>query len=245
MTAEIEPMIIDTSIDVTPHLPTLKAAGVTTIIGYIDPIGPDNPKQVTPERAKTIAAAGIRLGLVSEGWGDFAHGGISAGAGERDGRYAAKIAPTLGAPEGGCIFFAVDTDASAIQIQKLVLPYFAAVRSTLKGYRVGVYGSGAVCAAVLDAGTADLAWLSCSLGWAGSEAFLASKKWALRQQVPGKVAGVPCDGDDANGDFGDFVPFAPAAAVPAAPSIVTVAPSRSEQFMTELAALAARYSGGI
>jgi hypothetical protein len=201
--------IIDVNVDPTPHLDGLKAAGIETIIGYLDPIGPRNPKCLTPARVKAIAAAGMRAGLVSEGWGDFAHGAISAGAGERDAAFALKMTTTLGAPDGACVYFAIDVDASAMQVRKLVLPYFAAIRTALAlRLKVGVYGSGAVCAAVLDAGLADHAWLACSMGWTGSRAFLASRRWALRQHLPATIAGVPCDADDAGGECGDFVPFA-------------------------------------
>ena len=217
-------IIIDVNIDVTAHLPALKNAGVATIFGYLDPIGPGNPKAITPARAQKIAAAGLRLGLVSEGWGDFAHSGISAGAGERDGLFAAKTAPTLGAAADACIYFAVDADASTAQIGKLVIPYFAAVRAALPPpWRVGVYGSGNVCAAVLEQNLADRAWLSCSMGWGGSKDFLASNKWALRQYPPSHIYGIPCDRDISNGDFGDFVPFARAPAP--APAQATIAAS--------------------
>lgn len=204
--------IIDTNIETTAHLAALKAAGVATIIRYLDPIGPSNPKCIKPAEAHAIAAAGLRLGLVNEGWGDFAHGGISAGAGERDGDWCAQYMASMGAPNGACIYFAVDVDASAAQIRKLVIPYFSAIDAALKAraakYRVGVYGSGDVCAAVMAARLADLSWLSCSTGWSGSRAYLAANKWALRQHVPATIAGIDCDPDDANGDFGDFAPFA-------------------------------------
>ena len=205
--------IIDTNIDTTPHLAALKAAGVTTVIRYLDPIGPGNPKCIKPAEAHAIAAAGLRLALVCEGWGDFAHGGISAGAGQRDGEWCARYAPTVGAPKHACIYFAVDTDASAVQVNKLVLPYFHAVRSSLadSGFRDGAYGSGSVCTAVMAALLADLSWLSCSMGWSGSRAYLASKSWTLRQHLPARVVGIDCDANDANGEFGDFVPFAAAA----------------------------------
>lgn len=210
--------IIDTNVDVTTRLAALKAAGVTTIIRYLDPIGPGNPKCIKPAEARAIAAAGLRLALVCEGWGDFAHGGISAGAGERDGDWCAKYAPTVGAPRHACIYFAVDTDANAAQIGKLVLPYFKAVHAACAGagFRNGCYGSGDVCAAVTAGALAELSWLSCSIGWSGSRDYLAANKWALRQHLPARVAGIDCDANDMNlqvnsGDFGDFVPFAEAA----------------------------------
>ena len=61
-------------------------------------------------------------------------------------------------------------------------------------------------------GLADLSWLSCSTGWSGSKEYLASNRWALRQHLPQRIAGLDTDPNDANGDFGDFVPFAAAAA---------------------------------
>ena len=206
--------IIDTNHNTTPHLPALKAAGIKTIIRYLSPINPAGEKCIKPAEAHAIAATGLRLALVCEGWGDFAHGAISAGAGERDGEWCAKYAPAVGAAEGACLYFAVDTDASAAQIRRLVLPYFGSIAMALAAasprYRCGVYGGGAVCAGVTEAGLADRSWLSCSLGWSGSRDYLAANKWALRQHVPASVAGIDCDADDAAGDFGDFVPFAAA-----------------------------------
>jgi hypothetical protein len=198
--------VIDTTEDVTSVLSALRVAGVTGIIGYLNPLGPTS-KVVTQDRARAIGAAGMTLALVSEGWGDFAHGGISAGAGERDAAHAKQAVAALGVASPPTVYFAVDTDATQAQITKLVLPYFAAIRAAYNG-RVGVYGSGAVCSAVLAAKTASLAWLACSTGWAGYQDLLKSGKWALRQHLPSYVAGVSCDVNDVQGDYGAFVPFA-------------------------------------
>ena len=212
-------MIIDVNVDVTSHLGALAKAGVTDVIGYLNPHGTTS-KVITPQRAKAIAAAGMTLALVSEGWGDFAHGDISAAKGKTDAEHALATLPTLGAPDGSAVYFAVDTDASATQIAKLVMPYFAAIRAVFGGavapngmktaskYRVGVYASGGVCNAALAADFADLAWLAAPTGWLGSKEVLASKKWVLHQGLPQTVAGVPCDVDTPNGtDWGQFIPF--------------------------------------
>lgn len=116
--------ILDTNQNTINQIPHLVADGLQTVIRYLSPINPSGEKCVKKPEAQALAAAGIRLGLVNEGWGDFAHGGISAGAGERDGAFCASYAPTVGAPHGACIYFAVDTDASPAQISKLVIPYF-------------------------------------------------------------------------------------------------------------------------
>jgi hypothetical protein len=203
--------IIDTNHDTSRRLDRLKAAGVETIIRYLSPINPAGEKCIKAAEARMIAAAGLKLGLVCEGWGDFAHGGISAGSGERDAQWCFDYLPTIGAVPNACLYFAVDVDANPPQIAKLVIPYFQSIYAVFTDdnpYRVGVYGSGAVCQAVTDAGLCDLTWLSCSMGWDESRDYLASKKWAIRQHVPQVIAGIDTDPDDANGDIGDFTPFA-------------------------------------
>lgn len=205
--------IIDTNQNTTNQIVHLTADGLETVIRYISPINPAGEKCVKEAEARALAAAGIKLGLVCEGWGDFAHGGISAGAGERDGEFCAAYAPKVGASSNAGIFFAVDVDAASSQIKKLVLPYFGAIKTAFAGtsLRIGVYGSGAVCQAVIAANLADLAWLSCSMGWTGSRAYLAAKpkELVLVQHVPTILARMDCDPDDKLGDFGDFLPFAP------------------------------------
>lgn len=206
--------VIDVNFDVTPHLAALKRAGVQTIFGYLNPLG-QNEKALTPARARAIANSGLRLGLVSEGWGDFAHNGISANAGRRDALHALRTAPTLGVTDEAVIYFAVDVDATWGQIFSLVVPYFAAIKSAAGGAKIGVYGSGAVCETVLQQQLATHAWLSCSLGWLRSREFAVSDRWQLKQQLPTRVAGVPCDPNvvGAN-DVGDFVPFSQQLDVP-------------------------------
>ena len=220
--------IIDTPQITTPQIPHLQADGITTVIRYLSSINPHGEKCIQPAEANALAAAGIRLGLVHEGYGDFQqHGGsfsaISAQAGARDGKFCLAYAPTVGAPAGACIYFAVDTDASASQIHLYVLPYFAAISIVFKdsGFRVGVYGSGAVCSSVIAAGGADLAWLSQSLGWTGSRAYLASKppQLVLLQGATTKLANLDVDTDQALGEWGDFLPFAPIAQPSLAQSI--------------------------
>jgi hypothetical protein len=213
-------MIIDVNVDITQHLSALKKAGVTDIIGYLNPHG-QTSKVVTPARAKAIAAAGMTLALVSEGWGDFQHGDISAAAGKRDAEHALAALPTLGASPTAAVYFAVDTDASTGQIQSLVVPYFKAIKAAFAGskYRIGAYASGAVCNACLALGLIDFSWITQSNGFLGTKEFLASGRWTLHQQMPAKVAGIDCDPDVANTgvtDWGQFVPFA---LVPAANTV--------------------------
>jgi Rv2525c-like, glycoside hydrolase-like domain len=227
---------IDCAVDTTRHLEALKRAGVERVFRYLNPLGKSS-KEVTEAEARAIAAAGLQLGLVSEGWGDFAHGALSAAAGTRDGEGAARKLPLLGAGNAATVYFAVDTDASELEVSKLVLPYFAEVARVASGkYRVGVYGSGLVCSRVLASGFVELAWLACSTGWRESREFAKSAAWAIKQEVPREVKGFSFDPDDTRGDCGSFVPFASAAPAPA-----TSAPSELERFANGLAS--ALFSG--
>lgn len=198
-------LIIDVAQDVTAKLPQLKAAGITTIFGYLSSINPDGAKCLTPSRVRAIAAAGMRVGLVHEGWGGVGGNGISAADGDRDGRYCRRQAPALGAPRGACVYFACDQDFTLQQIRTLVLPYFTAIRAAFADefYRVGVYGSGAVCAAVIAAELADLSWQAQSRGWLGYGAWLG--KANLLQGPEEGLTGLDVDTDAAQGDIGDYV----------------------------------------
>lgn len=208
----ITPSIIDTNASVAHVCAALKALGIETVYRYINPLNPTGTKTVQEPEARAIAKDGMRLGLVCEGWGgaeNFKHGDITSPTGKRDGEFCRAYARRVGAPDGACVYFAIDTDASASQVRDLVLPYFRAVRDAMNasGLLVGVYGSGFVCSAVLSANLADLSWLSQSMGWTGSRAYRDTGLWALLQGPVTTIAGLDTDTDTANGMFGDFVPF--------------------------------------
>jgi Domain of unknown function (DUF1906) len=199
-------LVIDVAEDVTAKLPQLKASGITTIFGYLSSINPGGAKCLTPSRVRAIAAVGMRIGLVHEGWGGVGGKGISAADGDRDGRYCRRQAPVLGAPTGACVYFACDQDFTLQQIRTLVLPYFTAIHAAFadKFYRIGVYGSGAVCSAVVAADLADLSWQAQSRGWLGYAAWLV--KASLIQGPEEGLTGLDVDIDAAQGDIGDYVP---------------------------------------
>jgi hypothetical protein len=209
--------IIDTNNDVTAHLAALEADGISCVIRYISTYTAGE-KCVKPAEARAIAAAGLKLGLVFEVWGgsdNFTHGDINAASGARDGAFAADWAARVGAPAGTIIWLAVDNDASPAQIDKLIIPYFRAAKAALAPrWRAGIYGCGAACAAALDAGAADAAWLSNAMGWSGSRAFAASRRWRLLQHPEATLHGLSVDYDEAAGnDYGAFVPFLDGASV--------------------------------
>jgi Domain of unknown function (DUF1906) len=49
-------------------------------------------------------------------------------------------------------------------------------------YKMGAYGSGAVCELLFSKGLIDYCWLAQSTGWPGYDRFYSSKKWSMVQQ---------------------------------------------------------------
>ncbi len=207
-------MIVDTPDNVVSVLPALKGGSVTDIVRYLNPLGPSAEKTIKPAEVRAIGAAGIKLALVCEGYGQPTHhdplGGITAAAGTRDGKWCRDYAElTLKAPAGAAIYFALDWDTTTSNLLNLVQPYFQAIHPFFADgkYRVGVYGSGNACSYVTDTlQLAALAWLSGSTGWAGYASF-KPRASLLQVRMDTKLFGIDCDTDIAQvADYGAFLP---------------------------------------
>jgi len=163
-------------------------------------------KKLTPAEAQLISLAGIAIVAVYEdGPTNAAYFSASRGAADAGG--ALEQAAAVGQPQGSAIYFTVDYDASSSDIAGNIAAYFAAIASTIGGqYRVGVYGSGDVCEAMLNGGYASLAWLAQSTGWSGYSQFA---NWAIKQGAEQTICGLNADADVAQGDFGSFIVMPP------------------------------------
>ncbi|WP_449433777.1 glycoside hydrolase domain-containing protein [Pseudomonas putida] len=205
--------IIDVSSTCGSKAGALAAAGIRTVIRYYsrDTIRPS--KRLKRDEALDFTAAGLRIGIVHEGrFGDKASN-FDRACGLADALYARSYgAATIGQPAGSVIYFGVDFDATAAEIRDQIIPYFQGVVDAFArhtgepDYVIGVYGSGATCTALLDAGLARRAWLAQATGWAGYAKFLASERWTLSQAMPTTIAGVSCDPNTAGDgkEVGDF-----------------------------------------
>lgn len=217
--------IIDVSSACGGKASALAAAGVRTIIRYYSRDTIRASKRLGADEARQLLAAGLRIGIVHEGrFGDKLEN-FDHASGLADAAYARTYAAaSIGQPGGSAIYFAVDFDARPAQIREQIIPYFQGVADALAqatgepDYNVGVYGSGATCKAVLDAGLARCAWLAQSTGWAGFTAFSKDPRLTLKQGMPVKIAGVDCDPDSSTDSavIGDFVLAQAAAPAPAA-----------------------------
>jgi len=210
------PAVVDTSNVTTARLSCLRGAGVRTVIRYYARDTRNPAKVVRGPEARAIASAGMKLGAVHEGRLGDRIAGFSEELGFADARHSRTYAfNEIQQPATTAIYFGVDFDASTAQVNNNIIPYFRGVgrafaeTNGLPTYRVGVYGSGRVCRALLTAGLAELAWLAQSTGWAGHAAFLNSRDWVLNQLMPQTLCSLDCDPDETNPqrpDFGDFVP---------------------------------------
>ncbi|MNC28517.1 hypothetical protein D3C76_761440 [compost metagenome] len=109
---------------------------------------PSGWKRLTRPEAEGISAAGLQIVSVYETTASRALGGRAAGL--ADGAIAAQTALAVGQPPGSRIYFAVDFDASARQMDT-VIQYIKAAGEASPKFRTGVYGSAAVVEAAMAA----------------------------------------------------------------------------------------------
>ena len=204
---------LDTSQKSTNLIDCMKARGITAIGRYYTK-NRSNSKILTAEEARRLSQAGIKIWPVYQNRHrlpvDF-----SATKGKQEAEDALDYAKNIvNQPTGSAIYFSADFDASQATFNSAIRPHFEAIAAAFavagNPYRIGVYGSGAVCKSLLDAGLVQLSWLSQSGGFRGTPQFEASRRWNILQALP--VSGF-CDFDDEvdpntiNADMGDFGGF--------------------------------------
>jgi hypothetical protein len=158
-------------------------------------------KKLTRDEAVTLSQSGLEIVAVYED-GPTSYDYFSASRGTADAQGAISQAAAVGQPGGTAIYFTVDYDAAPDEISGEITNYFEAIKDAIGDlFIVGVYGSGASCQAMLDAGLAELAWLSCSTSWNGSKTFA---DWNIKQGVPTTILGLNADPDQALETLGSF-----------------------------------------
>lgn len=103
--------------------------------------------------------------------------------GKTDAEKAVRAARKFRVPEGNVIYFAVDTDATSVQITDYVMPYFAELNNNMDtAYKIGVYGTRNVCTQLYKAGYAEASFVSdMSTGYSGNMGFKISPNWNFDQ----------------------------------------------------------------
>jgi hypothetical protein len=198
-----------------PIADCLVAAGKQFVIRYHSRTTQQAQKRISPQEAAELARSGLDVATVYQ---DNARttADFSFARGRLDGTSAQTFAAQIGQPAASAIYFAVDADFSAPEVDRFVLPYFAGVKEGLdetadgsSGYRIGVYGSGLVCAKVRDdGGLARFAWLAEARGWRGSATYAT---WDVRQHVNAGAElcglGAAWERCEAGDTFGQFRPI--------------------------------------
>jgi uncharacterized protein (TIGR02594 family) len=207
--------IIDSPYNLGDHAARLFQEGVRTVIRYYNnknsSVFPS--KCLTPAEYGKLTAAGLNVAVVFQqrgGAGGFLDD-FATGKGTRDATRAQALAMSIGQPADSAIYFGVDHDFFRASELDQIDRYFAEVVKVLGGqFRIGVYGSGAVCSRLKASGNATLFWLPASMGWSGSKAFLASQQWTLFQKfqdIPSSFGRFDYDGNLFNPAFEDFGQF--------------------------------------
>jgi len=197
---------IDIATDVRDVSMELKASPVDFVARYYRHSTSRYPT-LSAEEANTVSAMGKHLVVVFESHSHKAEY-FSHEAGYRDGITAYQQARTIGQPAGTAIYFAVDYNAPQPDVAGPIEQYFRGIHAGLAAaagrgpeYRVGVYGSGAVCGHMKRTRLAQYAWLSGSTAWSGYGSFA---DWDIRQSRRSTAVSFDHTMNEARGDYGAF-----------------------------------------
>ncbi|MEA2572200.1 MAG: hypothetical protein QOI24_4201 [Acidobacteriota bacterium] len=193
---------IDTYLTCTSDLiACFKQNGYSFIGRYYFNLTKTIKEKFTAAEAAAISAAGLSCVAVYENQSNTSPY-FTAAKGTTDAQGALAQAQALGQPAGSAIYFAVDCDLTSQEISSGVVPYFQSVNAVIgDAYAIGVYGSGLTCTTLLDGNLATFAWLTCSMGFAGSKSFT---RWNIRQSDEQTICGIDVDPDVATEEFGQF-----------------------------------------
>jgi hypothetical protein len=184
---------LDTSVELTRHAEALKAQGVDFAMRYYSN---NAAKNLSLGEARALSRAGLKMGVVWETTGTHA-AYFTRAQGLADGAQAYRMArESIGQPFGSAIYFAVDYDPTQADIDGGIGNYFTGLHAALyvanegqPSYRVGVYGSGLCCGALVEREMAGLSWLSQSSGFAGSRRYAEQQLYDLIQMLPARIVG--------------------------------------------------------
>ncbi|HEV2334664.1 MAG TPA: DUF1906 domain-containing protein [Stellaceae bacterium] len=197
---------IDLPIDAGRFVDDIKSAGIDFVARYYRSATSHFPS-LSASEAKLLSSSGLKIVVVWEGASNHVSY-FSQTAGANDGTSAYHQAKVIGQPADSAIYFAVDYDATAADVAGPIRDYFrgvaagfAAAGGANPGYQIGVYGSGAVCRALIDAGLASLGWLAMATGWRDFNAFVDAC-----DILQGEALDLPFDhdSDEADEDYGEF-----------------------------------------
>jgi Domain of unknown function (DUF1906) len=196
---------IDVPTDASDVLMELEGSGVEFVARYYRE--PDSRwPALSASEAQRLSSLGLKIVAVWESHSrDLAH--FTYSSGYSDAVTAYGEAKAAGQPAGSAIYFAVDFNPPSYLLEPIaeyfrgVAAGFAAASGGKADYAAGVYGSGAVCAAMGEEGLAQYSWLSNSIAWEGS---IGYDGWNIRQGGQSPMLSFSQDSDEARGEYGGF-----------------------------------------
>jgi hypothetical protein len=213
---------IDLPTDASDVLNELKGSQLDFVARYYrDPTS--RWPTLTSAEVERLSSLGFKIVAVWE-WHSQDPAYFSYASGYSDALNAYRQAKGVAQPPGSAIYFAVDFNANVQELPQVdqyfrgVAAGFAAAGNGRPDYKIGVYGSGAVCDAMKRAGLAQYAWLSNSRAWAGASSYIG---WNIRQSGRFPNLSFNHDSNEAKTDYGGFQL---ANSVRDAPSLATVTP---------------------
>lgn len=183
---------LDTVSNVTKIVQEIKNSGYSFVIRYYSLS--DNLKRTSAAELAAIGNAGLKRVVVYQNLHNE-YSKFSTSIAQKDGSDAISQAKSVG-QMSGAIYFAVDYDASADQIDGNIKAYFKTLQSMLSqaGYSLGVYGSSLTCKKLKEAGIVTYTWLAMSTSWGYGTTWT---NWNIHQTVEVTVGGIACDKDEA------------------------------------------------
>jgi LysM repeat protein len=164
----------------------LKAAGVTHVGRYL---GPESSwKALLKNEVDAIKKAGLQVVSIFE-TNPTRASYFSKAKGTSDAQDASNYAKVIGQPKGTAIYFAVDYDAQPGDMAT-IKAYFDGVKSAMKDYKVGVYGSYDVVTALK--GKVGFYWQT----YAWSEGKVADHIHIHQYKNGQRLAGIEVDFDE-------------------------------------------------
>lgn len=196
------PLGIDLAMDTSNVVEELRGGRIDFVARYYRDSTSSLPA-LSSQEARKLASLGLKIVAVWEQNSPDPEN-LSYSSGYGDALAAYKQAKAIGQPPGSAIYFAIDYNAHELEPAKAYFRGIAAGLAAASGgrpeYKIGVYGSGAVCTEIKRAGLARYSWLTKATSWDGS---LDYSDWNIKQG-----AALPFsfdnDSDQARGDYGAF-----------------------------------------
>lgn len=152
-------------------------------------------KNLLRPEMKTIFDAGLRLFVIYQDARQYyienpseenIYHYFNEEQGYADAEKAFSVAKSLGVPRNEIIYFAVDYDFMAGEVESKIKPYFEAInryaREAGNPFRIGIYGARNTCTIIRNAGYSVSSFVSdMSTGYSGNLGFPLPEDWAFDQ----------------------------------------------------------------